>query len=148
MTVDVSSEITIRRPRDGVAEYASNPGHAPSGYVNIKTVEWKTQAPVRVGSQIAFAAHFLGRRMAYTYKVVELTPGERFVMQTAEGPFPMETTYSWETAADGATRMTLRNWGMPTGFSRFVAPFMARAVRRANRKDLAALKALLETGGD
>jgi len=42
MTVDVSSEITIRRLRDEVAEYASNPGHAPSWYVNIKTVEWKT----------------------------------------------------------------------------------------------------------
>jgi len=86
--------------------------------------------------------------MAYTYEVVELTPGEQFVMRTAEGPFPIETTYSWETAAYGATRMTLRNRGMPTGFFRFVAPFMARAVRRANRKDLAALKALLETGGD
>lgn len=147
-TVDVSSEITIRRPRDEVAEYASNPDHAPGWYVNIKTVEWKTQPPVKIGSRIAFVAHFLGRRMAYTYEVVELIPGERFAMRTAEGPFPMETTYSWETVADGATRMTLRNRGMPTGFSRLVAPFMARAVRSANRKDLAVLKALLETRGD
>ena len=148
MTVDVSSEIVIQRPRNEVAEYSSNPDHAPTWYVNIKTVEWKTQPPVEVGSQIAFVAHFLGRRMAYNYEVVELVPGERFVMRTAEGPFPMETTYTWETTVEGGTRMTLRNRGMPKGFSRLVAPFMARAVRSANRKDLAALKALLEARGD
>ena len=147
MAVDVSSEIVIQRPRHEVAEYASNPDHAPAWYVNIKTVEWKTDPPVKVGSQIAFVAHFLGRRLAYTYEVTELVPGERFVMRTAQGPFPMETTYTWETAADGGTRMTLRNRGIPAGFSRLVAPFMARAVRSANRKDLAALKALLETSG-
>jgi uncharacterized membrane protein len=148
MRVDVSSEIAIERPRNEVAAYSSNPDNVPTWYVNIKAVEWKTAPPVRVGSQIAFVAHFLGRRMAYTYEVVELVPGERFVMRTAEGPFPMETTSTWETTADGGTRMTLRNRGTPTGFSRLVAPFMARAVRSANRKDLAALKKLLETASD
>jgi uncharacterized protein YndB with AHSA1/START domain len=148
MKVDVSSEIVIQRPRDKVARYASNPDHAPTWYANIKTVEWKTPPPVAVGSHIAFVAHFLGRRMAYTYEVVELVPSERFVMRTAEGPFPMETTYTWQSTADGGTRMTLRNRGTPTGFAIFVAPFMSRAVRNANRKDLAALKKLLEDRGD
>lgn len=147
MNVDVFSEIIIRRPRKDVAEYSSNPDNAPTWYVNITTVEWKTPPPVKVGSQIAFVAYFLGRRMAYTYEVVEWIPSERFVMRTAEGPFPMETAYTWETTADGGTRMTLRNRGTPTGFSKLVAPFMGRAVRRANRKDLAALKKLLEGRG-
>jgi hypothetical protein len=66
-------------------------------------------------------------------------------MATAEGPFPMETTYEWHDAAAGATRMTLRNRGEPSGFAGVAAPLMARAMRRANRKDLEALKALLET---
>jgi hypothetical protein len=148
MHVDVSSEIVIQRPRGEVADYSSNPDHASAWYVNIKTVEWKTPRPVTVGSRIAFVARFLGRRIAYTYEVVELVPGERFVMRTAEGPFPMETTYTWETAGGGGTRMTLRNRGVPTGFSRFLAPFIARAVRRANRKDLAALKQVLELRND
>ena len=147
MDVDVSTEIVIQRPRDEVAAYASDPDNAPAWYVNIRSVEWKTPPPLQVGSQMAFVAQFLGRRIAYTYEVVELVADERFVMRTAEGPFPMETTYTWETTADGSTRMTLRNQGKPEGFSRLVAPFMAGAVRRANRKDLAALKRLLETRG-
>jgi hypothetical protein len=57
----------------------------------------------------------------------------------------METTYTWESTADADTVMTLRNRGTPTGFSKLVAPLMAQAVRRANRKDLARLTALLET---
>jgi uncharacterized membrane protein len=144
MTVDVSSQIVIARPRDEVAEYASNPDNAPTWYVNIKTVEWKTPPPVKIGSQVAFVAHFLGRRLAYTYEVSEWVAHERFVMRTAQGPFPMETTYTWETTLEGSTRMTLRNRGTPRGFSVLVAPFMARAVQNANRKDLAALKAVLE----
>ena len=109
MDVDVSSEVIIQRPREEVAEYSSNPDNAPTWYVNIKTVEWKTARSVAVGSRIAFVAHFLGRRMAYTYEIVEFIPGERLVMRTADGPFPMETTYTWQPVAPGRTRMTLRN---------------------------------------
>ena len=85
--------------------------------------------------------------MAYTYEIVEFIPGERMVMRTTDGPFPMETIYTWEPVANGRTRMILRNRGTPAGFSAWVAPFMAYAMRRANRKDLALLKRLLEHQG-
>jgi uncharacterized membrane protein len=147
MIVDVRTAIVINRPRRGVAAFAGDPSNAPNWYVNIKSVDLKTQPPLGVGSRIAFVAQFLGRRLAYTYEIVDLVPGERLVMRTAEGSFPMETTYTWEPAGDGATRMTLRNRGEPTGFSKFGAPIMAAAMRRANRKDLARLKALLESTG-
>ena len=144
MNVDVTTEAVIHRPPDEVAAYAAEPTNAPEWYVNIKSVEWKTPPPLRIGSKVAFVAKFLGRRIAYTYEIVEFVPGRRLVMRTAEGPFPMETTYTWDAAGSGATRMTLRNRGTPAGFSRLVAPFMAAAMRRANRKDLAALRARLE----
>jgi len=144
MNVDISTSIVINRPLETVSAYAANPDHAPDWYVNIKAVEWQTTPPLSRGSRVAFVAHFLGRRMAYTYEVVDFAPGDRLVMRTAEGPFPMETSYTWATTPEGGTRMTLRNHGTPSGFSRWLAPFLASAMRRANRKDLAALKKRLE----
>jgi hypothetical protein len=144
MAVDVITETVIRRPSTEVAEYAGNPDNAPEWYVNIESVEWQTTPPLRIGARVAFVAQFLGRRLAYTYEVVELVPGERLVMRTTEGPFPMETTYTWEPLAERQTRMTLRNRGEPSGFGKLAAPFMAAAMRRANRRDLERLKATLE----
>jgi uncharacterized membrane protein len=148
MPVDIQTEIEIDRPRREVAEYASNPDNATTWYENIKAIEWKSPKPLAVGSRIAFVAQFLGRRLAYTYEVKEMSPGERFVMRTAEGPFPMETTYSFQNTANGGTKMTLRNQGEPAGFSRLAAPLMSSAMRRANRKDVTRLKSILEAHTD
>jgi hypothetical protein len=143
-SVDVVTERVIDRPRDEVAAFSADPCNAPEWYANIEAVEWRTEPLLRVGARVAFVARFLGRRLEYTYEVVEHAPGERLVMRTTQGPFAMETTYTWHEAGAGRTRMMLRNRGTPRGFARWVAPFVASAVRRANRKDLAALKALLE----
>ena len=142
--VDVLTETVIRRPVAEVAAFAGDPTNAPEWYVNISSVEWRTPQPLAVGSRMDFVARFLGRRLAYTYEVIELVPHQRLVMRTADGPFPMETTYTWEALDDGATRMTLRNRGRPAGFSALAAPFLTAAMRRANQKDLAALRTRLE----
>jgi len=198
MAVDVLTEIVIDRPASEVAAYAADPSNAPQWYANIKSVDWQTPPPIGVGSKLDFVAHFLGRRLAYTYEIVELTPGQLgrvpqslagsrrpasrpaalssvdartpvrlppppcrsgadaplpdrrwiaghgLVMRTAQGPFPMETTYTWTSLDAGRTRMTLRNRGAPAGFSKLTSPFMAAAMRRANNKDLANLKRILE----
>jgi uncharacterized protein YndB with AHSA1/START domain len=145
MVVDVLTETVIQRPVEVVAGYVGDPSNAPEWYMNIESVVWRTEPPVGVGSRMDFVAHFLGRRLAYTYEVVELVPGRRLVMRTAQGPFPMETSYEWSATDDGATRMTLRNRGEPRGFAGVAAPLMAASMRRANTKDLARLKRLLES---
>lgn len=143
-SVDVLTDVIINRPTPTVSAYAADPSNAPAWYVNIESAQWKTPPPLCAGAQIAFAAHFLGRRLEYTYQVTEFVPGERLVMRTAQGPFPMETTYTWAPADAAATRMTLRNHGEPAGFAKILAPFVAGAMRRANGKDLARLKSILE----
>lgn len=144
MAVDVESSIEIERPRAVVAAFVSNPDNATKWYVNIKSINWETIPPAVVGSRIAFVAQFLGRRIAYTYEVREIVDDERFVMATAQGPFPMETIYTWRDTPSGGTLMTLRNAGEPSGFGKVAAPMMASAMRRANQKDLKLLKCVLE----
>ena len=144
MAVDVLTKIEIERPRGEVFAFAADPSNATSWYKNIKAVEWETPPPAAVGSRIRFRAQFLGRTLEYTYEVQEIDPGRRFVMATAQGPFPMETTYTWDDSPSGATEMTLRNRGEPSGFAAVTAPVMAMAMRRANEADLRRLKAFLE----
>ncbi len=147
MAVDVLTETVIALPCEQVAAFAGDPTNAPRWYANIKSVAWHTPPPVTVGSRMDFVARFLGRTLAYTYEVVELEPGRRLVMRTSQGPFPMETTYTFEPADADHTRMTLRNRGEPVGFASMAGPVIAAAMRRANTKDLARLKQLLESDG-
>lgn len=142
--VDVTTEIVIQQPRSVVADFVADPDNATAWYRNIKSVEWRSAKPAVVGSRIAFVARFLGRTLRYVYEVRESVAGERFVMSTADGPFAMETTYTWRDEPDGGTRMTLRNRGEPSGFGAIAAPLMASAMRRANDRDLRQLKSLLE----
>jgi uncharacterized protein YndB with AHSA1/START domain len=145
MQVDVTTEIDIDRPRSEVAAFAADPDNATAWYANIKSVRWHSPKPIRVGSKIAFEARFLGRTLAYTYEVRELEPGARLVMSTDEGPFPMETTYTWRDTPGGGTHMTLRNRGEPAGFANLAAPFMAAQMRRSTNRDLKLLKLRLES---
>jgi len=143
-TVDITTSIEIARPRQVVAAYAADPDHVRDWYANIDRVTWETERPLSIGTRLSFVARFLGRTLSYTYQVTDFVPVERLVMATAEGSFPMETTYTWTDLPGRGTRMTLRNRGTPSGFAGITAPFMVAAMRRANRRDLAMLKSFLE----
>ncbi len=143
--VNVFTEITINKSINEVYEYASNPDNSPEWYKNIKSAEWKTPKPLVIGSMVAFVAHFMGRKLSYTYEFTELIAEQRLVMKTAEGPFPMETTYTWTTIDTQTTKMTLRNKGNPTGFSKLFAPLMATMMKKANTKDLINIKKIIES---
>ena len=142
--VDVITHIEIAASLSRVATYAADPDNAPEWYQNIRSAEWKTPKPFQSGSQVAFVAHFLGKKLEYIYEVKEFQPLEKLVMQTKEGPFPMMTTYQWRALGKNRTEMTLRNSGKPAGFSRLLGPLMSLMMKRANKKDLRKIKTILE----
>ena len=143
--VNVQTEIVIDRPRAEVANYAADPDNAPTWYRNIRSSQRLTEGDLATGSRVAFTAKFLGRDLKYTYEFVEFIPGRKLVMQTQQGPFPMQTTYTW-TDDGGGTRMSLGNTGSPTGFSKLAGILMPAMIRRETRKDLQKLKSILEAG--
>lgn len=87
------TEITINAPVDRVSGYAGDPSNAPEWYANIQSIDRITRPPAEAGSQMAFVAKFFGREFYYTYEIIELT-SDRLVMSTAQGPFPIVTSYS------------------------------------------------------
>ncbi len=137
------TDLFIDAPLETVAGFAADPANAPQWYANITSVEWMSPPPAEVGSHVEFVARFMGRTLRYTYVVIEFVPNERLVMRTAQGPFPMETSYTWQPHGEG-TSMTLRNRGSPSGFARLFAPFVSAAMRRENRKDLRRLATIVE----
>jgi uncharacterized protein YndB with AHSA1/START domain len=145
MSVDVLTEIEIARSRAEVAAFASDPSNATRWYRNIRSVTWETTPPLAVGSRVRFRARFLGRTLEYTYEIQEFEPAQRLVMAMSDGPFAMETTYTWADA-DAGTRMTLRNRGEPEGYMRMLGVVVEAGMRRANRGDLARLKDIVEKG--
>jgi uncharacterized membrane protein len=145
MPVDISSEIVIDRPRAEVAAFAADPDNAAAWYEHIKRVVWRSRKPLAVGTRVAFLAESLGRQVEFDYEVTALVPGEQLVMRTAEGRFPMETTYAWRDEPGGGTRMSLQSRGEARGLGRVGVPFLKRAMRRSSEKDLERLKHLLES---
>ena len=123
--VDVATSIVIRRPLHEVAGSTMDPLNAPAWYRNISTARRLDEGSFGIGARAAFEARFLGRILSYTYEVKEYVPNRLLVMATAQGPFPMRTSYRFK-AVDGASpRVHLRNDGRPSGFSKLLAPLMA-----------------------
>ena len=142
--VDVSTEIIINLPKEKVTEFALDPANVPDWCTHIKSVEWDHDAPLRAGAKLVFNEQIMRRPHKQVYEVVEIIPGQKVIMKSQSNGLRMETTVAWQAINENTTCMTLRNRGQPRGFSKLMAPIMARAVRRANRKDLERLKAILE----
>ena len=146
MQVDVLSETVIHRPVDEVAAYAADPTNAPDWYEHIDSVEWETEPVVRVGARAAYGAHFLGKRLAYTYEIVEHEPGTRLRMRTTESPFPMDVDYQLEPAGPGQTRASVRVRGAGRGMYGMPGFLQGPMVRRSVQGDLGRLKRIVEDG--
>ncbi len=142
--VEVRVEAVIDAPRVKVAEYVADPDTAPEWYENITRAEWRSPKPLRVGSRIGFTANFLGKKLDYTYEITEFIPDEKLVMEAVESPMAMQTTYLWQDAGVGKTRMVLINRGKQSKYFGFLSPLMMIAMRRAMTKNLKDLRRILE----
>ena len=145
MPVEITTEIVIDRPRDEVAAFAADPDNATAWYEHVKRVVWRTKRPLAVGTRIGFMAESLGKQLEFVYEVTTLVPGERLVMRSEEGRFPMETIYAWRDEPGGGTRMSLTNHAEPRGLGRVSAVLLRRSMRSSNAKDLSRLKGVLES---
>jgi uncharacterized membrane protein len=147
VSIDITAEVAIRRPRAEVAAYMIDPAHDPTWIGGIREVRMETPPPVRTGSRIARVASFLGRRVEYVNEVTELDPERVLDMRSVKAPFPMRITYSFEDGdadGDGATIVRNRVRGGANGFFALLGPLLGPMVRRSVQKDLERLRDVLE----
>ena len=145
MTIDVTAEATIARPRSEVIAFASDPANDTQWIAGIKEAHAVTEGPIGVGSQVARVASFLGRKIEYVNEIDRLDQSV-LEMHSVKGPFPMHITYTFDQ--DGAgTLARIRIQGDATGFFRLAAPLLAAQVRRSITRDVNNLKRVLEAPG-
>jgi uncharacterized membrane protein len=143
VSVDVTVQRTIERPREDVARFAMHPANDIRWITALKSVRTLTDGPPGPGTQVERVASFLGKRMEYVNEIVTLEPGRRLAMRSVKAPFPMSITYEFEDAPGGSIAR-IRASGDAAGFYRIAGPLLSAAVRRGIERDLDTLKELLE----
>lgn len=150
--MDVTVRTVFEAPRSLVAEVSGDPSQAWRWFSTIRSVRWHGEPAVTEGAVVDLVSRFLGRELAYTYRIVDLVPGERLVMRTEEGPFPMETTFTWwdeepldvpGAASRPRTGMSLRNAGRPKGMTTLGSGAVTLGMKRAMHRDLERLRLVL-----
>ena len=146
MSVDVTVEQPIARPRDTVAAFAMDPRNDRRWIGALTEVRTLTDGPVRPGTQVQRVAGFLGRRIEYVNEITELDPDRVLDMRSVKAPFPMRVTYSFEPADGGGAATIVRNRvrGAPGGFFKLFGPLLGPVVKRSVQKDLERLRDVLE----
>jgi hypothetical protein len=113
--IGVSTVIDIARPGDEVAAYVSDADNAPSAAREYRACGLADRQATGNRYPPRLCGSLLGSDSLHTYEVIDFVPDERLVMATAEGPFPVETTYTWTGLPGHRTQMVLRHRGMPIG---------------------------------
>jgi uncharacterized protein YndB with AHSA1/START domain len=143
MSVDVTVETRIARPRPDVAAFAMDPANDARWIGALTSVRKLTDGPVGPGTQVERVASFLGRRIEYVNEVTELEPGRRLAMRSVRAPFPMTVTYEFDDAPEG-TLARIRAGGETGRFYALAGPLLSTMVKRGIRRDLSNLRSLLE----
>lgn len=138
MTVDVSAERVIPLAPEQVATYAMDWRHDAEWTQGIRTAELTRESDAGgfgVGAEVTRTAYFLRRRIDYVLRVAAYDFPRLLDMVSVAGPMPMHVTYAFASHPRG-TLARIRVQGGKGGYSRLVAPFMARQVRSSITKDL------------
>jgi uncharacterized membrane protein len=142
MSIDVIGEVHVRRPREQVGAYMSDPANDPEWIGGLREARLLGEGPLREGSRVARVASFMGRRVEYVNEITRLEPGSVLEMRSVKAPFPMHITYTFEER-DGGTLVRNRVRGGGGLFS-LGSPAFAPLVRRNVQRDLERLREVLE----
>jgi uncharacterized protein YndB with AHSA1/START domain len=145
MAIEFTVEVHIARPPADVFAVAGDPARLPEWQPLVVATERLNggSGPLREGARIRETREVRGRRVEQVVEVATYDPPRRFDLRIVEGPFPVHGDFLFEPSA-GGTRVRLRAHGGLPGAKRLLEPAFALLGRREMRRQLAALKAVVE----
>jgi uncharacterized membrane protein len=149
----IEESLVINRPCDEVFAYLEDRANDPEWMVSVRESHWLdtggtgVPGPTGIGRRGRMVMRIRGREVEFIDEVAEYEPGRRIGHRTIQGPFPLNTACLCEPASGGcrATVVGEADRFVRGPFGPLVEPFIARAVRRGFRSDLARLKRILES---
>lgn len=142
MPIDVNAATTIRRLRADVAEVMFDPILQPR-WTSTVLETGPLDGPARQGAHFARVTHRFGRRRREVVEILDHMPNQRLELAVQQ-PFAMHIAYELQPIPEG-TIARIRAHGRVSGPLRLFRPMLRAILRRSIRRDLDALKSLVES---
>jgi len=126
-----------------MANSENNPQWQSGAQEAMKTSE----GPIGVGTTYTSVGRILGRQLESTVEYTAYESNKRFAGKTTSGPIPFQFETTFESTAEGGTKVTTSGEGDVGGFFKLAEPLVARMLKRQFKTDSANLKDLLESQG-
>lgn len=141
----VEETVLIKRPRDEVFDFATNPENVPLYSSNLIEFQKTSDGPVDKGTTYRGEVKVAGRTITWTSEVAEYEQGRRFVNRSVTSPIGWEVTVTYEDDA-GDTLVHWRQEAESYGgfFGKLADPLVTRMYAKDVRSNLEKLKELLE----
>jgi uncharacterized membrane protein len=139
----VTVSVDVDRPAGEVFDFVADFENNPRWQRGMRSCRWTSPPPHEVGSTYDQVAHFLGRDVVSSFRVVEHEPGRRVRITSTAGPFPITETRVVESLPDGRARVTAVVEGDAGRFFRYAGPLVRPLVQRSVRGDYRRLASLL-----
>jgi uncharacterized membrane protein len=145
VVINVSIRIEINIPASAAYAYIADFSNNAAWQSGIKSTDWTSPPPIRVGSTYDQISEYKG--IVTGYEITTIDPSRSITTESRDGAtFPITVTRSVVPLGEARCRVTVDLAGYPRGFRRFAKPLVVKIVRDTIETDYRRLKRLLEGG--
>lgn len=145
--LNIQTELDLAAPAAEVFDFVADHTNAPQWQKGLHEVRRITPGPIGVGTEHEFARRFAGMRILSRNRFIEYEAGHFVSFEIPSGMITGVASYRVESTGTNSSRLISTVDFDVADLARFATPLLALIFKRANEKDEAALKALLEHTG-
>jgi uncharacterized membrane protein len=141
--IQITDTITIGRPPTEVFAFVADLNNIPKWQSEVVTSKVVTPGPTRVGTRFTEDVKMGPRRVAATCEITEFAPNTVVGFRATSPAMDYSGRFQFEGAA-GGTNLIVTATGQLKGWWKLMQPLLKGEFRSGIRKELAALKDILE----